>query len=208
MSQEHSTPVNPGEDAPPTTQPTSGGAYRPLFLLPSFEEGNIPSHTQGRYWSLLNDSGLSPPSHFRGLPNRTKDEHVERPLRGSPFIQEFQDAHIPSHFRLPILEAYDDSSDPTEHVAAFHAQMTLRYCRFHHDYEHDIEECYDLKNQIEDLIHRGHLDRYIRESCEPSLRLKGPVKRHIDVIVGGPTTGGVSSSARKAYARAEVHKRP
>ncbi|RRT37014.1 hypothetical protein B296_00035068, partial [Ensete ventricosum] len=70
MSQEHSMPVNPGEDAPPTTQPTSGGAYRPLFLLPSFEEGNIHSHTQGRYWSLLNDSGLSPPPHFKGLPNR------------------------------------------------------------------------------------------------------------------------------------------
>ncbi|RWW53535.1 hypothetical protein BHE74_00039977, partial [Ensete ventricosum] len=44
------------------------------------------------------------------------------------------------------------------------------YCRFHRYYVHDTEECYDLKNQIEDLIRHGHLDRYIRKSREPSLR--------------------------------------
>ncbi|RWV85349.1 hypothetical protein GW17_00052868, partial [Ensete ventricosum] len=79
-----------------------------------------------------------------------------------------------------------------------------RYCRFHHDYEHDTEECYDLKNQIEDLIRHGHLDRYIRKPREPSLRPKGPMERQVDVIVGGPTAGDDSSSARKAYARIEV----
>ncbi|RRT56616.1 hypothetical protein B296_00037047 [Ensete ventricosum] len=189
---------------------------------------------------------------------KMKDEHTEGPLRGSPFIQEIQDAHISSHFHLPMLEAYDGSSDPTEHVAAFYAQMTLYgtsdaimcfydrdqtfppflvacrappitvlemlyrvnqyvtaetlmvekhedqkrprdprkgtlkdsqptrsrvedrdhrcYCRFHRDYGHDIKEYYDLKNQIEDLIHCGHLDRYIRKPRKPSLRPKGPVE--------------------------------
>ncbi|RRT63121.1 hypothetical protein B296_00000876 [Ensete ventricosum] len=33
-----------------------------------------------------------------------------------------------------------------------------RYCRFHRDYKHDTKECYDLKIQIEDLIHCDHLD--------------------------------------------------
>ncbi|RRT66608.1 hypothetical protein B296_00009514 [Ensete ventricosum] len=56
---------------------------------------------------------------------KTKDEHAEGPLHGSSFIHEIQDAHIPSHFRLPMLEAYDGSSDPTKHVIAFYAQMTL-----------------------------------------------------------------------------------
>ncbi|RWW42647.1 hypothetical protein BHE74_00051782 [Ensete ventricosum] len=79
-----------------------------------------------------------------------------------------------------------------------------RYYRFHHDYGHDTEECYDLKNQIKDLIHHDHLDRYIREPCELSLHPKGLVEWHINVIVGGPTAGGISSSARKTYARAKL----
>ncbi|RRT80369.1 hypothetical protein B296_00012235 [Ensete ventricosum] len=87
-------------------------------------------------------------------------------------------------------------------------QDRRRYCHFHHDYGHDTVECYDLKNQIEDLIHHGHLDRHIMKLRELSLHPKGLVERQIDVIVGSPTAGGVSSAARKAYARTEVQKRP
>ncbi|RWW09169.1 hypothetical protein GW17_00027341, partial [Ensete ventricosum] len=68
------------------------------------------------------------------------------------------------------------------------------YCRIHRDYEHNTEECYDLKNQIEDLIRRDHLDRYTRKPRELSLHPKGPVERQVDVIVGGPTAGGDSPS--------------
>ncbi|RWV89272.1 hypothetical protein GW17_00048580 [Ensete ventricosum] len=50
---------------------------------------------------------------------RMKDERGESPLCGSPFIQEIQGAPIPQHFRLPILETYDGSSDPMEHVIVF-----------------------------------------------------------------------------------------
>ncbi|RWW75172.1 hypothetical protein BHE74_00016828 [Ensete ventricosum] len=244
---------------------------------------------------------------------RMKDERGEGPLCGSPFIQEIQDAPISSHFRLPMLEAYNGSSDPTEHAfiigirpsrlfwslverpptivpeilqranqyvvaktlvvekredqkrtradlsrgpppgllrrrmergkqtiprspnIPFNSTQTQiflqirekellktpnpmrsraedrdrrRYCHFYHDYGHDTAECYDLKNQIEDLIHHGHLDRHIMKLCALSLHPKGLVERQIDVIVGSPTAGGVSSATRKAYARAKVQKRP
>ncbi|RRT33545.1 hypothetical protein B296_00055676 [Ensete ventricosum] len=82
------------------------------------------------------------------------------------------------------------------------------YSHFHHDYGHNIEECHDLKNQIEDLIRRGHLDRYIRKPRELSLCPKGPVERQVDVIIGSPIVGGDSSSAMKAYAHVKVQKRP
>ncbi|RRT54562.1 hypothetical protein B296_00038834 [Ensete ventricosum] len=56
---------------------------------------------------------------------RMKDERGEGPLRGSPFVQEIQEAPIPSHFHLPMLEAYDGRSDPMEHVATFLMYMTM-----------------------------------------------------------------------------------
>ncbi|RRT43486.1 hypothetical protein B296_00056384 [Ensete ventricosum] len=80
--------------------------------------------------------------------------------------------------------------------------------RFYHDYSHDTDECYNLKNQIKDLIRRGHLSRYVRKSHEPSFHPKGPIEKQIDVFVSGPALGGDSSSARKEYARAVVEKRP
>ncbi|RWW02180.1 hypothetical protein BHE74_00043249 [Ensete ventricosum] len=50
---------------------------------------------------------------------KTKDEHGEDPLSGSPFIPEIQERPIPQHFRLLMLEAYDGGSNPMECVAAF-----------------------------------------------------------------------------------------
>ncbi|RRT38999.1 hypothetical protein B296_00045989 [Ensete ventricosum] len=97
-------------------------------------------------------------------------------------------------------------------------EIPRRYCRFHHDYGYDTEECNDLRNQIEDLIRQGHLHRLIRDRWaseeqshrdrNPSPRPNRPIEKQIDVIVSGPTFGGDSSSARKAYVRSAVEKRP
>ncbi|RRT82539.1 hypothetical protein B296_00014988 [Ensete ventricosum] len=64
-------------------------------------------------------------SREKGNLRRTKDEHAEGPLRGFPFVQEIQDVDIPSHFCLPMLEVYDDSSDPTEHKEEEHLEQYL-----------------------------------------------------------------------------------
>ncbi|RWV80003.1 hypothetical protein GW17_00058786 [Ensete ventricosum] len=56
---------------------------------------------------------------------RSKEVVAETTKGGSPFASEILDKPIPSSFRLPNLEPYDESIDPTEHVAAFRAQMAL-----------------------------------------------------------------------------------
>ncbi|RZR74149.1 hypothetical protein BHM03_00032512 [Ensete ventricosum] len=136
---------------------------------------------------------------------RSKEEVGETTKDGSPFALEILDKPILSSFQLPALAPYDGSTDPTEHVTAFRAQMALydtsealmitrnpevispkdnlpghpeegigrsywppnlsrscsiqpelrRYYRFHRDYDHDIDECNNLRNQIEDLIRQG-----------------------------------------------------
>ncbi|GAV63797.1 hypothetical protein CFOL_v3_07315, partial [Cephalotus follicularis] len=38
---------------------------------------------------------------------------------------------------------------------------TDKYCLYHRDHGHDTEECIHLKNQIEDLIRKCHLRKYV-----------------------------------------------
>ncbi|RRT60962.1 hypothetical protein B296_00018367 [Ensete ventricosum] len=56
---------------------------------------------------------------------RSKEEVGETTKGGSPFALEILEKPILSSFQLPTLEPYDGSIDPTEHVAAFRAQMAL-----------------------------------------------------------------------------------
>lgn len=37
----------------------------------------------------------------------------------------------------------------------------FKYYRLHQDYGNNIEDCYDLKENIKELIHNGYLERFI-----------------------------------------------
>ena len=79
-----------------------------------------------------------------------------------------------------------------------------KYCRFHRDYGHDTGECFDLKQQVENLIRqeklksflgRDHKDEKLKGKVEESLR---PPLGEIRVIIGG-SSKGQSSKSKKAY---------
>ena len=38
-----------------------------------------------------------------------------------------------------------------------------KYCWFHKDYGHNTEDCRDLKEQIEELIRKGKLQKYVKK---------------------------------------------
>ncbi|XP_030932592.1 uncharacterized protein LOC115958326 [Quercus lobata] len=94
-----------------------------------------------------------------------------------------------------------------------------KYCRFHKDHRHHIEDCRDLKEQIEELIRKGKLQKYVKKgeyskfkdgnksqhgsssrddrSSQPPQDVIGEIK----TITGGPFSGGSFKSLKKAYQR-------
>ncbi|RRT34682.1 hypothetical protein B296_00030416 [Ensete ventricosum] len=57
------------------------------------------------------------------------------------------------------------------------------WVKYYHRTMAMTQECHDLWNQIDELIRKGYLRRYIKRPRETSLRPQGPVEKQIDVIV-------------------------
>ena len=79
-----------------------------------------------------------------------------------------------------------------------------KYCHFHRDHRHDTDECFDLKQQIENLIRQGKLRNFLGRDHKDK-KLKGKLEEpsqpplgEIRVIIGG-TSIGQSSKSRKTY---------
>ena len=79
-----------------------------------------------------------------------------------------------------------------------------KYCRFHRDHGYDIDDCFDLKQQIENLIRQGKLRNFLgRDYKDEKLKAKveessRPPLGEIRMIVGGSLTGQ-SSKSKKTY---------
>ncbi|XP_059668817.1 uncharacterized protein LOC132313897 [Cornus florida] len=80
----------------------------------------------------------------RGRDNYTNFTPLNAPI--SQILMQLQDDHTLKW--PPKLK-----SDPTR-------RSKDKYCRFHRDHGHNTDDCFDLKSQIESLIHRGKLHRY------------------------------------------------
>ena len=86
-----------------------------------------------------------------------------------------------------------------------------KYCEFHKGHGNRTDDCIQLKKEIEYLIRRGHLSRYVASKgqdlvqppphCQPTPVQHHSPLREIHVISGGFAGGGESSSARKAHLR-------
>ena len=87
---------------------------------------------------------------------------------------------------------------------------------FHKDHGHYTDECRDLKEQIEELIQRGKLQKFIKRDHHPRTRIddkscdnaKDDGRDHpkqgmgeIQMITGGPASGGSYKSLKKTHHR-------
>lgn len=74
-----------------------------------------------------------------------------------------------------------------------------RYCRFHRDHGHNTSQYFDLKEQIEDLIRRGHLKNYVRNKDQAK-----PEKSKSLSILGHPVTILITLSRQRDPWRPEL----
>ena len=109
---------------------------------------------------------------------------------------------------------------PTQMKSDPSTRDNTKYCEFHRDYGHRTDDCIQLKREIEFLIRRGYLRRFISPKSQPRSQAQNqapaqqppPPPRQttaqhqqplgeIHVISGGFAGGGESSSARKDHLR-------
>ncbi|GFY89059.1 hypothetical protein Acr_06g0009990 [Actinidia rufa] len=81
-----------------------------------------------------------------------------------------------------------------------------KYCEFHRDHGHNTEDCFQLKEQIADLIKRGYLRKYVVTRPPPNSpeRRYGdnrPTAGDIQTIHGGFGSSNCSTSSKKKNAR-------
>ncbi|XP_050281620.1 uncharacterized protein LOC126722505 [Quercus robur] len=153
------------------------------------------------------------PNHRNNDKNRKKDDKGPRTVRFTPLV-------------MPVDKILTQIKD--EHYLKWprplHSSPNVRdknkYCRFHKDHSHNTEDCRDLKEQIEELIRKGKLQRYVKKgeyskfrdsnksqhesSSKSDDRPSQPpqdVIGEIKTIIGGPFSRGSFKSLKKAYQR-------
>ena len=57
-----------------------------------------------------------------------------------------------------------------------------KYCRFHKDHGHYTEDCRDLKEQIEELIRKGKLQKYVKKGEYSNF--KGAARVSVNSLLG------------------------
>ncbi|RWV90464.1 hypothetical protein GW17_00047327 [Ensete ventricosum] len=143
-----------------------------LLLSLSGWEPSIPD--PGKYWRLFNGPGLSPleggavqlavsPEAFLDLTQQHANQYAiaEALVAGKckdhkRLCAEKSQGQPPEIKEKGLLRTPNPMKSPRE------LRDWTKYYWFHRDYGHDTEECHDLQNQIEELIRKGHLGRYVK----------------------------------------------
>ena len=142
----------------------------------------------------------SRPKKGRTEDKKERDNRKTSPLRRS---QNYMPLNAP--LDQVLMQIKDDHSLkwPEKMKGDPNKRNKNKYCRFHKDYGHDMDECYDLKQQIENLkqgklrhfVGRDHKDEKLKGKME---ELSRPPLREIKIIIGGTSTGQ-SSKSKKTY---------
>ena len=139
----------------------------------------------------------NPSRHFEQGPHSKKGRTEEKKDRDnkkpgpSARNQQYTPLNIP--FEQVLMQIKDDPSLkwPEKMKGDPNKRNRNKYCCFHRDHGHDTDECFDLKQQIENLIRQGKLRNFLGRNHKDE-KLKGKIEEssrpslgEIRVIIGG-----------------------
>ncbi|XP_077232665.1 uncharacterized protein LOC143870036 [Tasmannia lanceolata] len=133
--------------APPQPPP---GAMRPVQERPSIHKGESSRHGEDR-------------TH-----HSTRQRREDKPPRRdkSPLPQKrdvnFTPLNTARKHILAAISEEDFVKWPARMISKGNRRDPSKYCRFHKDHGHDTDDCWQLKEEIKQLIGRGYLKKYVR----------------------------------------------
>ncbi|KAJ1388585.1 hypothetical protein SESBI_39001 [Sesbania bispinosa] len=145
------------------------------------------------------------------LPDRSIVENPEPKIIVAVFKNGFRVGMFNESLTQRPVQSMSEIPRPTTCVKGPHKD---KWCEFHKASEHETEEDCTLKKQIEQLIKRGHLGRYVARQEDNNeqaqvRRKRSPsggqgyavnhLKGMISTTVGGFTGGGVTNLTRRRY---------
>ena len=145
--------------------------------------------------------------------NRRKDDKSTRTVKFTPFVM------LIDKILMQIKDEHYLKWPRPLHSSP-HARDKNKYCHFHKDHGHYTEDCRDLKEQIEELIRKRKLQKYVKKGEYSNFKGGSKGQRdfpsrnddfphqppqdiigEIKTIVGGPIIGGSFRSLKKACQR-------
>ncbi|XP_065625242.1 uncharacterized protein LOC136065655 [Quercus suber] len=165
----------------------------------------------------------------RDRPDRRNNNGVRRKGDKSPQTVKFTPLVMPVDKILTQIKDEHYLKWPRPLHSSPSVRDRSKYCRFHKDHGHYTEDCRDLKEQIEELIRKGRLQKFIKKgeynkfrdenkgqhesSSKSGSRQSQPPQNvigEIQTIAGGPITGGSFKSLKKVHQRQvnSVHMTP
>ncbi|XP_065629979.1 uncharacterized protein LOC136067698 [Quercus suber] len=141
----------------------------------------------------------------RSKKGRTEDKR-DREKRAGPSARNQQYTPLSVPLEQVLMQIKDEPSLkwPEKMKGDPNKRNRNKYCRFHRDHGHDTDECFDLKQQIENLIRQGKLKNFLgRDRKDEKLKAKvedspRPPLGEIRIILGG-SSAGQSAKSKKAY---------
>ncbi|XP_059636125.1 uncharacterized protein LOC132278347 [Cornus florida] len=102
----------------------------------------------------------------KGKEGRTRRSHPQAPgMKRIPNIRDHSSAKIQDDASLKWLQRM--KSDLAK-------RSRDKYCKFHRDHGYTTDDYFDYKNQIENLIQRGYLQKFVaNEGTNPNKRILG-----------------------------------